>query len=69
MAQLAKHPTLDFSSGDDFMLCELEPRVSLCTDSIGFSLSFLSAPPLLVSALSLSLKISKQMYIFKSVCL
>ena len=34
MAQSVKHPTLDFGSGHDLMVCEIEPRIGLCTDSI-----------------------------------
>ena len=33
MAQLVKHPTLDFSSAHDLMGCEFEPHVGLCADS------------------------------------
>ena len=50
MAQSVKLPTLDFSSGHDLMVPEIEPRVGLCADSVepgwdSVSLS-LSAPPL-----------------------
>ena len=55
-----KHLTLDFSSGHDFAVCNIEPRVGLCTDnteptwdSLSLSLS-LSALPLLMHSLSLS---------------
>ena len=55
---LVKRPTLDFGSGHDLMVCELEPRVSLCADSpesVWDSLSpSLSAPLLLALSLSLS---------------
>ena len=54
MAQLAKHPTLDFGSGHDLTVCETEPCVGHCTGSAGSawdSLS-LSAPPLFVLSLS-----------------
>ena len=29
VAQLVKHPTLDFSSGHDLTVCETEPHVGL----------------------------------------
>ena len=35
MAQLVKLLTLDFSSGHGLMVCETEPHVGLCADSIG----------------------------------
>ena len=55
VAQSAKHPMLDFSSGHDLVVCGFEPRVRFCAECgacLGFSLS---APPLLVLTLSLSL--------------
>ena len=60
-AQSVKPLTLDFSSGRDLAICELEPRVGLCTDSsepgarFGFcvSLSLCLSP---ACALSLSQK-------------
>ena len=33
MAQSDEHPTLDFGSGGDPMVCEFEPHVGLCADS------------------------------------
>ena len=58
MAQLVKHPTLNFGSGHDLMVHEFEPCVGLCDgnaepawDSLSPSLS---APPLLSFSLSLS---------------
>ena len=49
MAQPIKHPTLDFGSGHDLTVREIEPHVRLCADSAEFawdSLSpSLSAPP------------------------
>ena len=49
VAQLVKHPTLDFGLGHDFMVHEFEPCIGLCADSVepawdSFSLS-LSLPP------------------------
>ena len=32
MAQLVKRRTLDFRSGHDLMVCELEPCIGLCAD-------------------------------------
>ena len=59
MAQSVKHLTLDFGSGHELMVCEFEPCVVFCTDSMELawkSLSpFLSAPPSLVLTLFLSL--------------
>ena len=34
MTQLVKHLTLDFSSGHDLMVCEIEPQVMFCDDSM-----------------------------------
>ena len=34
VAQSADHPTLGFSSGRDLAVCEIEPRVKLCADSM-----------------------------------
>ena len=63
MAQLVKHPTLDFGSGQDLTVREFEPRFHLHadgTESAWDSLSpSLSVPPLLMLSLSLSLKINK----------
>ena len=65
VAQLVKCQTLDFSSGHDLMVCEIESQVWLCTgsvkpawDSLSLSLS-LSLCPSPACALSLSLKINK----------
>ena len=53
MAQWVKCPTLDFSSGHDLTVCEFDPRIRLCADSVEpawDSLSpYLSAPTLLLS--------------------
>ena len=52
MARLVKGPTLDFGSGHDLTVSEIEPRVGLRADSAGSAWDFLSpsfsAPPLLV---------------------
>ena len=48
MAQSVEHPTLDFGSGHDLTVCEIEPRIRLhamCGACLGFSLS-LFAPAL-----------------------
>ena len=34
VARSVKHPTLDFGSGNDLMVREIEPWVRLCTDSM-----------------------------------
>ena len=60
MAQLVKCWTLGFSSGHDLTVCETEPQVGLCDDSVEpacDSLSpSLSAPPQLELMHPLSLK-------------
>ena len=33
VAQSIEHPTLDFSSGNDLMVCGFEPSVRLCADN------------------------------------
>ena len=63
VAQSVGHLTLDFSSGHNLTICEFKPQVRLCADSSeptwdSLSLS-LSAPPLLMQALSLSLSLFK----------
>ena len=65
MAQSVKCPTLDFHSGHDLKVHEIDPRIGLCSDSeacLGFSLflSF-SALPLLtqIHVHSLPLSLSK----------
>ena len=56
VAQSIKRPTLDFSSGHDLTIRELEPHIQLCADSTEPAWdSLLSAPPLLALCLSLSL--------------
>ena len=60
VAQLVKHLTLDFGSGHDLRVREIEPhiRLTLIAQSLlGILSPFLSAPPLLI--LSLCLKINK----------
>ena len=69
MAQLVKCLILDFSSGHDLTVYEMEPRIRLCADSAEPAWDSLppslSAPPLLTCAcmrslaLSLSQKINK----------
>ena len=55
MAQLVKHLTLDFSSGNDLtVICEIQTHIGLCTDSVEPAWdslsSSLSAPLLLMLA-------------------
>ena len=56
VAQSVKLPTLDFGSGGDLMVCEIEPCVGLCDDSVQPAWDSLSpspsAPPLLALSLS-----------------
>ena len=33
VAQWVKRPTVNFGSGHDLMVCEMEPHVRLCADS------------------------------------
>ena len=58
-----RHPTLDFSSGHDLTVLELEPHVGLCTVSARSLLRILSpslsVPTSLMLSLSFSLKINK----------
>ena len=61
MAQSVKHLTLDFSSGNDLMVCWMEPQVGLQADSVepawdSLFPSLSASPP--IHALSLSLKIN-----------
>ena len=67
VAQLVERPTLDFGSGHELTVPEIEPRVRLWADSRkltwdSLSLS-LSSPPTLTHALSLSLSLSEQINI------
>ena len=63
VAHLVEHLTIDFSSGHNLMVCEIEPYIRLCADSTKpasdiLSLSSsLSAPPLCSLSLSLSLSL------------
>ena len=66
MAQLVKGLALDFSSGHDLTVCESEPCMLLCTDSVepawdSCSPSLRHSPD---HVLALSLKINK--YILKN---
>ena len=44
VAQSVKRPTLDFGSGHDLMVCEFEPRLGLCADSLEPTWDSLSLP-------------------------
>ena len=61
--QSVMHVTLDFGSGHDLYLCEIEPQVGLCADSRkpgwGSLSPSLSIPPLLVLSLSLKINFKK----------
>ena len=48
MAQSVKHRILDFSSGHDLMVCEFEPCVGLCADSMHGRLLGILSPSLSV---------------------
>ena len=58
MAHSVEHLILDFGSGHDLMVRELEPGIGLCADSEEPAWDALSAPPLLMRTCthSLSLK-------------
>ena len=55
-----KYPTLDFSSGHDPMVREIEPHIRLCTDNTkpAWDSLSLSTPPLLACVHDLSLSLS-----------
>ena len=58
MAQSVKQPTLEFGSGHDLTVCEIEPHVKLYADSAdppGILSLPLSAPSPLACSLSLSI--------------
>ena len=65
VAQLVKHLSLDFGSGHDPVVCEMEPHNRLCADSVdgaylGFSLPLTLCPsPTHAHACALSLSLSK----------
>ena len=44
VAQSVEHLTLDFGSGRDFTVCEIESRVGLCADSVEPTWDALSLP-------------------------
>ena len=44
VVQSVKRRTLDFGSGHDLMVCELEPHVGLCADSVEAAWESLSPP-------------------------
>ena len=62
MAQSVKHPTLDFDSSHDLMVCEFKPHIRLAAVSMEPALDplypSLSAPPLLARSLSKITKIN-----------
>ena len=62
MAQLVEHATLDFGSGHDLAVQEIEPCIRLCADSaepVWDTLPSLSALPPLTHTSSLSLSLSQ----------
>ena len=60
VAQPVKHLTLHFGSGPDFMVCEFEHHIRLCTDSTEPAWKALSPSICLSLSLSLSLSLKKQ---------
>ena len=61
VAQLVKRSTLDFGSGYNLTVCELEPRIALCADSTEPAWNSLSLcfSPTCACSLSLSICLSK----------
>ena len=59
VAQLVKHPTLDFSSGHDLSVSGSEPCTALCTDSVQPAWDSLSPPLSALPPFALSLSLSK----------
>ena len=55
VAQLVKHPTLGFGSGHDLTVCEFEPCVRLCADTV--EPAWDSLLPSLSGSLPLALKL------------
>ena len=49
MAQSVKRLTPGFGSGHDLTVCEFEPGVELCADSVGPAWDSLSSPHLFLS--------------------
>ena len=52
MAQLVERLTLNFSSGHDLAVCETEPHVELCADSVAPAWDSLSPPSLPLPSLA-----------------
>ena len=56
VVQSVKHPTIDFSSGHDLTVFEIEPCIKLCADNVepAWDSLFpsLSVPPLLLCSLN-----------------
>ena len=67
MAQSVKHPTLDFGSGHDVMVCEFESYVRHCADSLESAWDSLSASPVLMVTVahSFSHSLSKNKHFLK----
>ena len=57
MAQSVEHLILDFGSGHDLAVCEIEPLIGLCTD--GEESAWDSLSPSLSDPLQLSLSLSQ----------
>ena len=55
MAQSVEHPTVNFGSGHDVTIHEIEPRIGLCADGAGPAWDSLSPPPSLSAPSHLSL--------------
>ena len=54
MAQSVQQLTLGFGSGHDLMVCEFEPHIGLCADSVEPAWESVFASPLLMCVCSLS---------------
>ena len=55
VAQLVKHPILDFDSGHNLMVHEIDPHVGLCADSVESAWDSLPLPLSLSALLLLTL--------------
>ena len=57
MAQSVKHPNLDFGSGHDLTVCEIDPCIGLCVESVEPVWDSLSLSPTHILCLSLKINI------------
>lgn len=60
VAQRVKRPTLDFGSGNDLVVCKIEPHVGVCADVM--EPAWDSGSPFLFVPLSLSFSLNKKKF-------